>query len=178
MAMKINTGGIANSRIFGTVEAWRDFMRIPKVLVVDDDDAIRHLITTILGRDHCYDVHAADGGAEAISKIALTAFDAVVLDLMMPGITGTDVLKAVALRDPLKKYVVLMSAASPVEVARSVTPNVRVVLRKPFDIDALVDAVERCVESRPPFFATDATRSGAIRWGESPAIERSPRSIS
>ena len=121
-------------------------MRVSKVLVVDDDDSIRHLITAILTRDRCYDVYTASGGAEAISKIGSTAYDAVVLDLMMPGVSGTDVLKAIALRDPLNKCVVLMSAASPLEVAKSLTPNVRVVLRKPFDIEALVHAVEQCVE--------------------------------
>lgn len=122
-------------------------MRIPRVLVVDDDDAIRHLVAAILGRDHSYDVEIVSGGAEAISKIALHAYDAIVLDLMMPEVSGTHVLTALALRDPVTRCVVLMSAASPGEVARCVTPNVCVVLRKPFDIDALIAAVEQCIEA-------------------------------
>jgi two-component system, OmpR family, alkaline phosphatase synthesis response regulator PhoP len=126
-------------------------MRLPKVLVVDDDDAIRLLVATILRREHCYDVETASGGLEALSKMLLTHYDVIVLDLMMPIVGGADVLDALALRDPLHKCVVLMSAASPIDVAASVTPNVCVILRKPFDIDAVVNAVKGCVvaSSRP-----------------------------
>ena len=122
-------------------------MSFPKVLVVDDDDAIRQLVAAILGREHCYDVHTASGGIEALSKMALTKYDVVVLDLMMPVVSGVDVLEAIALRDPRHKCVVLMSAASPVDVATSLTPNVCITLRKPFDIDAVVHAVKECVLS-------------------------------
>lgn len=138
---------MANSCVVGTIEAWKIFMRSPKVLVVDDDDAIRLLIATILRRERCYDVHTASGGIEALSRMALTAYDVVVLDLMMPDVSGADVLESLALRDPLHKCVVLMSAASPIDVAASVTPNVCLTLRKPFDIDAMVDAVRRCVKA-------------------------------
>ncbi|HEX9163141.1 MAG TPA: response regulator [Thermoanaerobaculia bacterium] len=142
----MNPGRVADIRV-GTIEAWTICMLCPKVLVVDDDDAIRHLVATILKREQCYDVHTASGGIEALSKMALTAYDVVVLDLMMPDLSGADVLEAIALRDPLTRCVVLMSAASPLALAESVTPNVCVTVRKPFDIDALLNAVKGCVQA-------------------------------
>ena len=116
-----------------------------RILVVDDDEAIRHLVEAVLKREN-YDVDTADGGSDAISKIELTQYDVVVLDLMMPGVSGLDVLKRLPIRDPLIKCVVIMSAAS-TSIAESTTPNVFAILPKPFDIQALVKVVRACVEA-------------------------------
>jgi DNA-binding NtrC family response regulator len=92
-------------------------------------------------------VDTADGGSDALSKIALTQYDVVVLDLMMPGVSGLDVLKRLPVRDPLIKCVVVMSAASTLEIAGSRTPNVFATLPKPFDIKSLIKVVRACIEA-------------------------------
>ncbi|HEY8133127.1 MAG TPA: response regulator [Thermoanaerobaculia bacterium] len=117
-----------------------------RVLVVDDDASIRRLVATVLKRES-YDVDTANGGREALSKIALIQYDVVVLDLMMPDVNGLDVLKALALRHPKIKCVVLMSAASPFETAKSITANVFDAIAKPFDIQILITAVAGCIEA-------------------------------
>jgi DNA-binding NtrC family response regulator len=120
---------------------------LPKrVLVVDDDAAIRRLVATVLSRED-YDVDTAHGGRDALSKIELIQYDVVVLDLMMPDVNGLDVLKRLAVRDPQIKCVVIMSAASRFEVANSITPNVYASLPKPFDIAQLIAAVAGCIEA-------------------------------
>jgi CheY-like chemotaxis protein len=119
-----------------------------RILVVDDDAAILRLVSTILRRER-YDVDTASGGKVALSKIELTQYDVVVLDLMMPEVSGLDVLRRLDVRFPQIKCVVLMSAASPLEIARLITPNVFAALRKPFDdIDHLITAVRGCIEAR------------------------------
>jgi CheY-like chemotaxis protein len=119
-----------------------------RILVVDDDAAILRLVSTILRRES-YDVDTASGGREALSKVELTQYDVVVLDLMMPEVSGLDVLRTLDVRFPQIKCVVLMSAASPLEIARLITPNVFAALRKPFgDIDHLLTAVRGCIEAR------------------------------
>jgi len=119
-----------------------------RILVVDDDAAILRLVSTILRRER-YHVDTASGGKEALSKIELTQYDVVVLDLMMPEVSGLDVLRRLNVRFPEIKCVVLMSAASPLEIARLITPNVFAALRKPFDdIDHLITAVRECIEAR------------------------------
>lgn len=117
-----------------------------RILVVDDDAAILRLVTTVLRREH-YDVDSANGGRKALSKIELTQYDVVVLDLMMPDVSGLDVLKGLAVRHPQIQCVVIMSAASHFDLANSVTPNVFAALRKPFDIEALITAVRGCIEA-------------------------------
>src|SRR5688500_14566589 len=111
-----------------------------RILVVDDDSAIRRLVATILRREH-YEVDTASGGREALAMIAQTSYDVVLLDLMMPDVNGRDVLKSLALRDPQIKCVVIMSAASRFYVSGAMTPNVYAAVNKPFDVRALLDAV-------------------------------------
>ena len=115
-----------------------------RILVVDDDSAIRRLVATILKREH-YQVDTASGGREALAMIAQTSYDVVLLDLMMPDVNGRDVLKSLALRDPKIKCVVIMSAASPFYVSGAMTPNVYAAVCKPFDVRALLDAVSGCI---------------------------------
>jgi two-component system, OmpR family, alkaline phosphatase synthesis response regulator PhoP len=117
-----------------------------RILVVDDDSAIRRLVATILRREH-YEVDTARGGGEALSMIELTHYDVVVLDLMMPEVSGRDVLNRLALRDPQIKCVVIMSAASRFYVASAITPNVYATVSKPFDMKALLEAVSGCIEA-------------------------------
>jgi CheY-like chemotaxis protein len=119
----------------------------PKImLVVDDDAAILNLVAVILRREH-YNVDTASSGKEALEKIALTQYDVVVLDLMMPEVSGLDVLRHLDLRDPQIKCVVLLSAASPLDIASKISPSVFVALRKPFDNAELIKAVKGCIDA-------------------------------
>jgi two-component system, OmpR family, response regulator MprA len=61
-----------------------------RVLVVDDDAAVRQSLSTALGRDG-YEVLAADGGGAALARMAATRFDAIVLDVAMREPNGLEV---------------------------------------------------------------------------------------
>jgi two-component system KDP operon response regulator KdpE len=63
-----------------------------RILVVDDEAPIRRALRTAL-TGHGYDVEVADGGAAALTAIATWVPDAVVLDLMMPGVDGFEVVR-------------------------------------------------------------------------------------
>ena len=121
-------------------------MSAKRILAVDDDGAILRLVATILRREQ-YQVDTASGGREALTKIAEVTYDVVVLDLMMPDVSGIDVLAVLAIRVPKVKCVVILSAASSLEVADSLNANVFVALRKPFDNSALTAAVRRCIDA-------------------------------
>ena len=116
-----------------------------RVLVVDDDSGLRGLLNAMLSRSG-FTVEVAEGGAEAIEALQRTSFDAIVLDLMMRGVSGFDV---IAYLEPIageRKHVVVISAASPT-VINSVagSPIVQCVIRKPFEMAELVNAVQACV---------------------------------
>lgn len=81
-----------------------------RVVIVDDDATIRKLLRTILARDARYEVVAeAADGAEAIAEVARVQPEVVLLDLMMPRLSGREALPA--LRDASPDSMVLVVSA-------------------------------------------------------------------
>ena len=119
---------------------------LKRVLIVDDDQAIRHLVKVVLRRAG-YDVDDASGGELALKKIAWDGYAANVLDLMMPSVSGYDVLRAISRARPNSRCVVLMSAASQGALDGVDATIVRATLRKPFHISELVAAVRSCADA-------------------------------
>jgi CheY-like chemotaxis protein len=114
------------------------------VLVVDDDDAIRTLISRVLVRAD-YDVAQAGNGSEALAKLRARRFQTVVLDLMMPVMSGFEVVEYLRTNDDAgAPCIVVVSAAGERDLQSITSPLVRSVLRKPFDLPELLAAVEKC----------------------------------
>ncbi len=118
-----------------------------RVLVVDDDEVIRQLITLNLELEG-FEVQEAVDGQDALR--AVLEFDPAVitLDIMMPNLDGWDA--AARLRsnpDTAHIKVVLLSArAQEADVRRGARLGVDAYLTKPFDPDDLVDTVRRLAE--------------------------------
>lgn len=118
-----------------------------RVLVADDDTSIRVLVTAVLKRAR-YDVDTATNGRDVLEKVRAAPYDVVVLDMMMPEVSGFDVLKRLPPREPCRgKFVVIMSAISAEALAKIPRGNVFAALRKPFEIADLVSAVDACIAS-------------------------------
>jgi len=112
------------------------------VLVVDDDVAIRTLVTRLFMRRGDNVQSAADGDA-AISCLEQHAFDLVVLDLMMPRTDGFGVLSYLeARKGGPRPRVIVMTAAVPALVQRVPEELVVGVIAKPFDLAALLALVD------------------------------------
>jgi CheY-like chemotaxis protein len=112
-----------------------------KILVVDDDDAIRTMVERVLTREQ-FEVDGARDGFEAIEKLTHNDYGTVLLDLMMPRVDGHGVLRFLeSERKAPKPWVILMTAnlQSAFETADA-SPVFRV-LSKPFDISQLVSHV-------------------------------------
>jgi CheY-like chemotaxis protein len=120
------------------------------VLVVDDDDAIRTLIARVLKRAE-YEVGLAANGSEALAQLRIHPFTTVVLDLMMPVMSGFEVLEYLRTNDDAgSPAVVVVSAAGERDLETIHSPLVRAVLRKPFDLAELLGAVEKAGQAIPP----------------------------
>ncbi|HET7434237.1 MAG TPA: response regulator [Thermoanaerobaculia bacterium] len=117
----------------------------PCVLVVDDEIAIRTLVCRVLNRAGLRAVQAADG-VEAIDCLEQSAFDAIVLDLMMPRVDGFGVMDHLIKTKPdmLEKTIVLTAVQK--EAVRQRVHRHCHVLSKPFDLQVLVAAVGECVQ--------------------------------
>lgn len=117
------------------------------VLVVDDDDAIRTLISRVLLRAQ-YEVAQAGNGSEALAKLRQRRFQTVVLDLMMPVMSGFEVVEYLRTNDDAgAPCIVVVSAAGERDLQSIDSPLVRSVLRKPFDLPELLAAVEKCARN-------------------------------
>jgi DNA-binding response OmpR family regulator len=115
-----------------------------RILVVDDDDAIRVMVERVLRREK-YEVDCARDGFEAIEKLSENDYGTILLDLMMPRVDGHGVLQFLEKHRPdVAGSVIIMTANLPSgsDAARS-QPIFRV-LSKPFDIQQLVENVREC----------------------------------
>ena len=118
------------------------------VLVVDDDPAIRRLISSTLRRDG-YKLTEAQNGREALDAMRQHPQDVVLLDLMMPEMSGWDVLR-IRKNDPelLKIPIIVVTATNDPALAEAVTSNICALLPKPFDLSTLHALVRSCLEHR------------------------------
>jgi CheY-like chemotaxis protein len=85
---------VADERAPGSVPATdlhADELLGRHVLVVDDDGQVRQVLARLL-QSYGADVETAPGGAQAMAKLDHGSYDALLLDLDMPGVTGLDVL--------------------------------------------------------------------------------------
>jgi DNA-binding response OmpR family regulator len=115
-----------------------------KVLIVDDDDAIRNMVERVLRREH-FEVESARDGVEAIEKLARNDYGTVLLDLMMPRVDGLGVLRFLETQQeaPLPRVIVMTANLQTAGETASAQPVFRI-LPKPFDIHELVTHVREC----------------------------------
>jgi CheY-like chemotaxis protein len=116
----------------------------PRVLVVDDDEVIRQLITVNLELEG-FEVHTAVDGQDCVERIKEIQPDVVTLDVMMPRLDGWDT--AARLRgDPELAgipIVLLTARAQEADMERGTKIGVDAYLTKPFDPDELIETVRR-----------------------------------
>lgn len=120
-----------------------------KILVVDDDDAIRTMVERVLRREQ-FEVESARDGFEAIEKLSRNDYATVLLDLMMPRVDGHGVLRFLESERPDPKPRVIVMTANIQSAADTLqAQSVQHVLPKPFDIRNLISHVKSVVEPAP-----------------------------
>lgn len=108
------------------------------ILVVDDDNQVRNFIADSL-RSIGYRVSDAANGPAGLSLLAEGRFDLLVVDFAMPGMNGVEVAQAAVERQPDIKILVVSGYADSAAIAAA--PGVARLLRKPFDLAELGNAV-------------------------------------
>ncbi len=112
------------------------------VLVVEDDVALRNLITTVLERAGL-GVDQASDGVEAIALLERRSYSVVLLDLVMPNMSGHGVIRYLNDRLPEKPPVVIVVSAEKEMLLRELDDAiVAMFVRKPLDIDSLLSVVK------------------------------------
>jgi DNA-binding NarL/FixJ family response regulator len=120
------------------------------VLVIDDEADIRELIALELSLEG-FDVITAGDGADGLALARSEAPEVIVLDLMMPGIDGWEVLRRLKADSELAGVPVVILSARTAEIdrVRGGIEGAVSYLTKPFDVDALRDAIEDALSGVP-----------------------------
>ena len=118
-----------------------------RVLVVDDEEVIRHVLGTLLTREG-YEVTAAATAGEAVSLFESDPHDIVLLDLMLPDRSGLEVLRDIRRRDP-DAVVVIVTAYSSIEGAiDAMREGAFHYIPKPFQNEEVLLTVRKGTEAR------------------------------
>jgi two-component system cell cycle sensor histidine kinase/response regulator CckA len=119
-----------------------------RVLVVDDEPGIRHVITRILA-DEGYFVHEASDGLEALEliKIGSPPMDVVVSDVVMPRLNGVELLREASRARPSLPFILISGYGTEELTQRGIAPPCAL-LSKPFPSERLIAEVRRCIAER------------------------------
>jgi DNA-binding response OmpR family regulator len=116
----------------------------PRVLVVEDDFATREALRRILDHEGC-DVEIAVDGEKAVGCLAQRSYDAIVLDIALPKLSGTDVMEYIASTRPkMLESIVVVTGLEASEI-RKLFPTICETLAKPVIPKKLVASVRRCL---------------------------------
>jgi CheY-like chemotaxis protein len=116
---------------------------VSTILVVDDEPAIRALVTDLL-RYEGHTVLSAANGQEALDVASVEHPDLIVMDIMMPVMDGQEALRRLHERGHLNGTLVILASAT-VRLERPDFP-IQAFLRKPFDLDQLMETVSRVLD--------------------------------
>jgi CheY-like chemotaxis protein len=113
-----------------------------RILVAEDDPDIRHLISQLL-IDEGHEVAAVANGVHAVEKLLESPPEVVILDIMMPGKDGYQVLEEIKefVLNASVKVMVLSARTAEQDFERSLTLGAYRHLTKPFDPQELIDTV-------------------------------------
>ena len=118
-----------------------------KILVVDDEQSMRDVLSIMLKRAG-YGVTTASDGEEAVGHIHKEIFDLVITDLRMPKMGGLDVLKTVKARSPETVVLVITAFASAESAVEAMKHGAYDYLTKPFQVDEVQLIIRNALERR------------------------------
>ncbi len=118
-----------------------------RILVVDDESDVVLIIKTTLQAEG-YDVASATNGRDALDEAFETRPDLIVLDVMMPGMTGFEVLRQLKANETTATVPVLMltGVSDKKKIQEALESGIDYYLVKPFDFDDLLGKIKQALE--------------------------------
>lgn len=113
-----------------------------KILVVDDEDALRTVLSAELSGEG-YDVGTAADGVEAVAMLQKARYHLVLLDIKMPNMNGFEVLKVIKDKHPGTKVIMLTGFADLKNAIESKKLGAEDFVSKPYDLVDLLTTIER-----------------------------------
>jgi CheY-like chemotaxis protein len=120
------------------------FRNPPRVLIIEDDDVIRTMLLAAFRKESVH-VDGARDGLDGLNCLRAAPYAVVLLDLMMPRMSGFELLDTIAEDGGLPRPVLfVMTAYDDAALHRLDSSIVHGVIRKPFDLERLVEVVRDC----------------------------------
>ena len=114
-----------------------------KILLVDDEPAIRQMLTRVLTEEG-YNVLPANNGTEALGFASHADFDLVLLDLNMPGLDGWDTFELLTSKNPLLPVIII--TARPNQRFTALDAGTGALMEKPLDLQKLFATIRELLD--------------------------------
>jgi two-component system response regulator PilR (NtrC family) len=115
--------------------------------VIDDEPVIHDVLAQLLTSEG-YEVEISASGEEALEKFPSQSFDVILLDLLMPGMDGIEVLRRIKKVDPLAAIIIITAYGSVESAISAMKIGALDYVQKPFKHDDLLLAIEKAVERK------------------------------
>jgi len=141
----------------------------PLALVVENDAGTRKLLDVLLSR-FGFEVDLAPTGSDGLILLRTVDYDAILIDLLLPGASGFEILERLSAEDAdIVRRVIVLSSASEKELRRVREQwPATTVIRKPFELGEMIEAAQSAIANRPPrtpdlreMFSRASMRAGA-----------------
>ena len=136
-----------------------------KILVVDDEPAIRELISEVL-KIADYDFNTVDDGVEALNMIRKEKYDLIILDVNLPKLDGFAVLEKVRESAPTQPIIMISARTEKDDVTHGLRLGADDYIRKPFSVEELLLRVENRLR-RDLAVSTQSYQCGPLTLNES-----------
>lgn len=120
---------------------------MPKILIVDDDQEMRRLLEDVLIREG-FEVTQARNGSEALLRIQEVSYQVIVLDKIMPGQSGLDILPEIKRLQPEAQVILITAFGDRETGVEAIGKGATAYLAKPFGISVLVQMVKKAIEQK------------------------------
>ncbi len=117
------------------------------ILIVDDEKTVRRSLNRCLTRSG-FNCEEAGNAGEALSYLQNNPADLVILDIMMPGISGTELLPKLKKHFPDTAFVMATAVVEPDTIVKCMKNGAQDYITKPFDLDQLVTNIRTVLEKR------------------------------
>src|ERR1051325_5362681 len=118
-----------------------------RILIVDDEEVLRDVLEVVLRREN-FDVVLASSGEEALNVLDTEEVDLVILDIMLPGISGIDTLRACRLSNPPLPVIVITAFSSIDGAIEAMKHGAFHYIPKPFKNEEVILTVNKALEQR------------------------------
>jgi DNA-binding NtrC family response regulator len=120
-----------------------------RILVVDDEPSIRHLLQRVLIDEHCQ-VETAGTAFEALGKLEREPCDLAIVDLLLPEVNGLNLAEAIRVLDPGTPVILMTAYGTATFESIAAHPAISHYLHKPFALDRLLSLVHELLGDQLP----------------------------